>query len=173
VPSHDSNEIFLFYFFTEIISMEINYTTKRVSTDDKDFRQLVSLLDHELWVELKEDMETYDQFNKVDEIKTAVVVYDETSPVACGCFKEYEPQTIEIKRMFVQKKYRGRGISRMVLQNLEQWAIEKGYRFAVMETSIHFQTARHLYETGGYVIIPNYGPYAGLAESVCMKKNLA
>ena len=63
-------------------------------------------------------------------------------------------------------------MSKKVLHELEQWAMEKNYRFAVLETSIHFQAARHLYETNGYGIIENYGPYNGLHESVCMKKEL-
>jgi GNAT superfamily N-acetyltransferase len=74
--------------------------------------------------------------------------------------------------MFVQKEFRGQGLSRKVLHELEQWAMEKTYHHAVLETSIHFETARRLYQTSGYAIIPNYPPYEGLPESVCMKKEL-
>lgn len=146
---------------------------KRTTTADAGFQQLVSWLDHELWNELKEDQATYDPYNKVPDIKTALLIYANKEPVACGCFKEYDSNTVEIKRMFVQKAWRGKGLSKKVLLELEQWAGEKGYCFAVLETSIHFATARRLYETSGYSIIPNYPPYTGLAESVCMKKALA
>lgn len=146
---------------------------KRTTTADAGFQLLISLLDHELWNELKEDQATYDPHNKVPDIKTALLLYANEEPVACGCFKEYDADTVEIKRMFVQKAWRGRGLSKKVLQELEQWAGEKGYRYAVLETSIHFATARRLYQTSGYSIIPNYPPYAGLTESVCMKKELA
>jgi GNAT superfamily N-acetyltransferase len=152
--------------------MQQDFRIKRTTTGDKDFVQLIKRLDHELWNELHEDQATYDQYNKVPDIKTAVLVYANEEPVACGCFKEYDTDTVEIKRMFVQKEFRGKGLSKKVLQELERWAIENQFRFAVLETSIHFQTARRLYETSGYRIICNYGPYAGLAESVCMKKEL-
>lgn len=152
--------------------MQENFRVKRTGSDDKDFLFLVSCLDHELWVELKEDQATYDQYNIVADLKTVVVVYDNETPVACGCFKEIDRHTVEIKRMFVQKQYRGKGLSKTVLRELEQWAMEKKFHNAILETSIHFTAARRLYQTNGYKIIPNYGPYEKLEESVCMKKEL-
>jgi len=152
--------------------MQQNFLVKRTAANDNDFKFLVTCLDHELWDELKEDQATYDPHNKLPDIKTVVLVYFNNEPVACGCFKEFDKDTIEIKRMFVQKEYRGKGLSKKVLNELEQWATEKTYRFVVLETSIHFKTARRLYETNGYRIIENYGPYNGLHESVCMKKEL-
>src|SRR4051794_23577508 len=111
---------------------------KRTSTNNTDFNYLVSLLDHELWIELKEDQSTYDQYNKVHDIATAIIIYDADKPIACGCYKEYDKKTVEIKRMYVDKNYRGKGISRIVLNELETWAIEKQYEFAILETSVHF-----------------------------------
>lgn len=75
--------------------------------------------------------------------------------------------------MFVQKDHRGKGLSKQILSELEQWAREKNYQFSVLETSIHFNVARNLYSASGYQVIPNYGHYAGLPESVCMKKELS
>jgi putative acetyltransferase len=147
-------------------------TIKRTTSADKDFQFLITCLDHELWNELKEDQATYDQYNKIPGLKTALVLYLNNSPVASGCFKEFANDTVEIKRMFVQKAYRGKGFSKNILDELEKWALEKGYRYAVLETSVHFTVAKKLYQRSGYIIIPNYGQYAGLPESVCMKKEL-
>lgn len=148
------------------------FSIKRTTTADKDFQLLVTHLDHELWNELKEDQAQYDQYNKVPDIKTAVVLYDGNIPAAIGCFKAFDESTVEIKRMFVEKVYRGKGCSKQILSELERWAQEEGYSHAILETSIHFKPARSLYTAAGYNIIPNYGQYAGLAESVCMKKDL-
>jgi putative acetyltransferase len=147
-------------------------TVLRTNTDHPGFRSLIKELDHELWNELEEDQATYDQFNKVPDIKTAILVYVDDEVVACGCFKEKDLSTVEIKRMFVKKNFRRKGNSKIVLRELEQWAIELGFSFAVLETSIHFDTAKKLYHTNGYDIIENYPPYVGLEESVCMKKTL-
>ena len=98
--------------------MEQNFNLKRTTTADKDFQLLVSKLDNELWNELNEDMETYDPFNKVPDIKTALLIYMNNEPAACGCFKEFNKETIEIKRMFVQKHFRGLGLSKKILLEL-------------------------------------------------------
>src|SRR3954471_14272358 len=128
--------------FTFDLIMNEIFLVKRTSTSDKDFQLLVSHLDHELWVELKEDQATYDPHNKLPDIPTALVVYKNNVPIASGCFKEYDQDTIEIKRMFVEKKFRGLGVSKLLLNHLEQWAVEIGYQYAILETSIHFTTAR-------------------------------
>ena len=145
---------------------------KRTTTSDRDFILLIKQLDYELWEELKEDQATYDQFNKVPEIKTAVVIYINEKPAACGCFKQHNSTTVEIKRMYVDKAHRGKGLSKQVLQELEKWAVENQYENAILETSIHFATAKKLYLTNGYKVISNYPPYTGLPESVCMQKRL-
>jgi putative acetyltransferase len=146
--------------------------TKRTSTNDPGFIQLVAALDYELWNELFEDQSTYDQYNKVPNITTAIIVYDDLKPVACGCYKECDNKTVEIKRMFVDKAYRGKSLSKLVLNGLEKWAIENGFEYSILETSIHFNVAQSLYFKAGYTIISNYDQYAGLEESVCMKKRL-
>jgi len=152
--------------------MNKEWIIKRTNGADPDFQLLITHLDHELWNELKEDQATYDQYNKVPDIGTAVVIYVNGKPVASGCFKRYSDDMVEIKRMFVEKEFRGRGFSTVMLKELEEWAIQSGYQYAILETSIHFKAARGLYSGAGYKVIANYDQYAGLEESVCMKKEL-
>lgn len=144
----------------------------RTSTNNPDFVFLVNALDNELWNELKEDQATYNQYNNVQNLPTAIIIYDDEKPAAIGCFKKYNNDTMEIKRMYVDKNYRGKSISKLVLNELETWAIEQGFTFSILETSIHFNVAQTLYKSSGYLIIPNYDQYKGLEESVCMKKKL-
>ncbi len=146
---------------------------KRTTSNDKDFQWLIQQLDKELWDELHEDQATYDQYNKVPDIDTAVVVYINNQAAASGCFKKYDGDTVEIKRMFVIKGCRGKGLAKIVLNELENWAMEEGFKFALLETSIHFIPATSLYKNAGYKIIANYDQYAELEESVCMKKPLS
>ncbi len=152
--------------------MHENIVLKRTTSDNPDFQLLIKLLDHELWNELNEDMQTYDRYNKVPDLKTVLLLYVNNEVAACGCFKKFDFETIEIKRMFVKKSHRGRGLSKQILQGLEQWAIEEGFRNAILETSVHFDTAKKLYQSNKYEIIPNYPPYVCLTESFCMKKQL-
>lgn len=152
--------------------MKEQVTIKRTNSDDTDFKQLIGQLDNELWNELNEDQDTYDQYNKVPGLDTVIVIYENDRPVAIGCFKKYNDDTVEIKRMFVEKGQRGKGFSKLVLEELERWAAESGFRYAILETSVHFKAARSLYTNAGYTIIENYDQYNGLDESVCMKKEL-
>ena len=145
---------------------------KRTTGNDTDFQKLIERLDNELWNELNEDQATYDQYNKVPDIQTALVLYVDNVPAASGCFKKYNDDTVEIKRMFVEKEFRGSGLSNIVLKELEAWATESGFQYAILETSIHFAVARRLYTDAGYKVIDNYDQYVGLDESVCMKKEL-
>jgi len=152
--------------------MSEQLTIKRTNSGDADFQLLIMHLDHELWNELKDDQATYDQYNKVPDLNTALVIYENEKPVAIGCFKKYSDDTVEIKRMFVEKEHRGKGLSKLVLKELENWAIESGFHHAILETSVHFKVARGLYMDAGYAITENYDQYKGLDESVCMKKEL-
>jgi putative acetyltransferase len=152
--------------------MDETVVIKRTNSDDPAFESLVTQLDHELWNELKEDQSTYDQYNKVPGLPTVVVIYMNEKPVACGCFKQYRSDTVEIKRMFVEKEFRGKGLSKIILKELEQWAKESGFQFAILETSVHFKAAQSLYTKAGYRVIENYDQYAGLEESFCMRKEL-
>jgi GNAT superfamily N-acetyltransferase len=145
---------------------------ERTSSTNINFQWLIEQLDNELWNELKEDQAQYDQYNKVANLNTVVVVYVNDHPAACGCFKKYNADTVEVKRMYVVKEHRGKGLSKLVLTEIENWAIEEGFKYAILETSIHFIPATTLYKNSGYQIIPNYDQYDGLEESVCMKKKL-
>ncbi|MCW3125413.1 MAG: family N-acetyltransferase [Bacteroidetes bacterium] len=147
-------------------------TLKRTNSDDPDFRDLVTLLDKDLRIRDGDDHEFYAQFNKIDTIRNAIVAYQQGTPVSCGAFKEYDKDTVEIKRMYTLPRYRGQGIAAEVLKELETWAKEKGYTACVLETGKKQPEAIRLYEKSGYAIIPNYGQYDGVENSVCMKKEL-
>jgi putative acetyltransferase len=149
------------------------FTTIRTDSYNKDFRMLVALLDKDLQVRDGEEHSFYDQFNKITNIKNTVVVYDNNIALGCGAFKLYKSKTVEIKRMFVTPKCRGKGIATIVLQALEIWAKELGYEACVLETGKKQPEAIALYLKNGYTIIPNYGQYENIENSVCMQKTLS
>ena len=145
---------------------------KRTNSDDADFRALVSLLDRDLAVRDGDEHAFYAQYNKIDAIKNTIVAYAENKAVGCGAFKEYEPATVEIKRMYVLPEYRGQRIAADILSALELWAAELHYKACILETGKKQPEAIRLYQRSGYSLIPNYGQYANVENSVCMKKYL-
>lgn len=147
-------------------------TLKRTNSDDPDFISLVALLDKDLAIRDGEDHSFYNQFNKIDKIKHVVVFYENDIAVGCGAFREKESDSVEIKRMYVHPDHRKKGIASQVLAELERWAAEIKYSYAVLETGKKQPEAIALYQKSGYSIIPNYPPYENMDNSVCMKKTL-
>jgi len=145
---------------------------KRTTSEDSDFQNLVKLLDSYLAIIDGKDHTFYDQYNKIDAIKNVVVCYQDGIAIGCGAFKEYDPETVEVKRMFVIPDARGNGIGSMILKELELWANELNYKTTVLETGKRQKEAVALYQKSGYAIIPNYGQYTGVENSVCMRKTI-
>ena len=142
----------------------------RTNSENSDFRELVALLDAELQIRDGAEHSFYAQFNKIDKIREAVVAYENEKAIGGGAFKEYSAGTAEIKRMFVRPEYRGRGIAGQILTELEDWAKELNFSECILETGKKQPEAVKLYQKSGYKIIPNYGQYVGVENSVCMKK---
>ena len=147
-------------------------TLKRTTSTDPDFIELVKHLDHELAERDGDEHPFYDQFNKIDKIRYVVVCYNNDLAVACGAIKEYAPGVMEIKRMFSHRHVRGKGVATMVLQELETWAKELGYKKCILETGIRQPDAIRLYQKNGFQSIPNFGQYVGVKNSVCFEKQL-
>lgn len=145
----------------------------RTDSENADFRALVALLDADLAVRDGDEHGFYAQYNKLNSIRNVVVAYKGGRAVGCGAFKPFDgPGTVEIKRMFVELEFRGQGIAQEVLRELERWAAEEGFAIFVLETGKKQPEAIRLYEKSGYDLIPNYGQYAGVENSVCMRKEL-
>ena len=144
----------------------------RTTSENNDFQNLVKKLDAYLTEIDGEDHAFYDQYNKIDLLKNCIVIFEDEKPVACGAIKAIDDNTMEVKRMFTIPDYRGKGFARTVLKELEIWAKELGYEKVVLETGKKQTEAVALYKKCGYAIIPNYGQYAGIENSICFEKIL-
>ncbi|GAB3936046.1 GNAT family N-acetyltransferase [Mucilaginibacter myungsuensis] len=147
-------------------------TLHRITSANPDFRLLITQLDADLREMYADLMDSYDQHNIIEQIDTVVIAYHDDAPVGCGCFKAFDSESVELKRMFVARDARGKGISKLVLAELENWAAELGYRYTVLETGSKNIEAQALYRKSGYGVTPSYGPYVDLPDSVCMRKCL-
>lgn len=120
----------------------------------------------------EENRAQYVPLNKLDFINDAFVAMDGEIPAGCAAFKRFDDKSAEVKRVFVKPEYRGRGIAREILEVLEQAARKQSYTRLVLETGAPLVAAHRLYVSIGYTVIPNYGPYADMVESICMEKQL-
>ena len=145
---------------------------KRTNSSDSDFINLVKLLDADLKIRDGEDHDFYNQFNAIVNIKHCIVFYENETPIGCGAIKPFDDTSMEVKRMYVLPDYRGRRIAVEILSELEHWAKELGFSRCILETGIKQPEAIALYKRSGYQIIPNYGQYEGIENSVCFEKFL-
>jgi len=145
---------------------------KRTLSDNADFQMLVALLDADLSKRDGDEHAFYAQFNKITTIRNAMDCYVNDKAIGCGAFRAYDQTKAEIKRMFVLPEFRGNGIGFNILKELELWAAELNYTECILETGKKQPEAIHLYQKAGYSIIPCYGQYLNVENSVCMMKSL-
>ena len=144
----------------------------RTNSDHPDFINLVKDLDAYLKIVDGDDHEFYNQFNNIDVLKHTVIAYLDNQPVGCGAFKAYNNSSVEIKRMYTSPIARNKGIASAILKDLEDWAKELNIKSTLLETGLKQTEAVKFYKKNNYKIIPNFGQYAGVENSVCFLKEL-
>lgn len=106
-----------------------------------------------------------------------VVGYLDGAAVACGGWRAHdgdEPDfcdgDAELKRMYVVPAARRRGLSRLLLADLERRAAAAGRRRLVLETGTQQPEALGLYTSAGYLEIPKFGVFRCEPGSRCFAK---
>ncbi|MFY9242038.1 MAG: GNAT family N-acetyltransferase [Polaribacter sp.] len=144
----------------------------RTNSENTDFINLVKQLDAYLKITDGDEHAFYNQFNHIDVLKNVVVFYLDNLAIGCGAIKKFDSSSMEIKRMFVAKEQRNKGIAQKIVTELEVWTKELGYKKCVLETGKRQVEAVKFYHKCGYKVIPNYGQYADMENSVCFEKAL-
>ncbi len=152
--------------------MDMDYA--RTDGKNEDFIENCRLLDMDLDRRVGRQIkrEKYEKFNQLDEIREAIVVYDDGKPVGGGAIRRYDDETVELKRVFVHNEYQGQGIGSRLVSLLIEWAAQLGYRRMILETGELLAESCAVYRKLGFTVIPNYGPYADMPESLCMAKTI-
>ncbi|TDC12858.1 GNAT family N-acetyltransferase [Streptomyces sp. 8K308] len=113
-----------------------------------------------------------------------LLMYDESGrPIGTGGWRAqdaageegYADGDAEIKRMFVVREARGKGLSRVILARLEEDARAAGRKRMVLETGTAQPEAVALYRSSGYVLVPDaekFGLYRESESSRCFVKPL-
>ena len=142
----------------------------RTNSSNETFQNLIKDLDKDLAIRDGEFHSFFSQFNKVDKINHVVIAYLNENPVGCGAIKHYSDTTMEVKRMYVNPDFRGNRIGKTVLDELEIWTKELGYKKCILETGMMQHEAITLYKRNNFIQIENYGQYKEDETSVCFEK---
>lgn len=145
---------------------------KRTEASNTDFIALVRQLDAYLTITDGDEHDFYDQYNQLGDIKYVIIAYADGQAVGCGAIKAFSEREIEVKRMFTLAEFRSKGIASQILAALEVWAKDLAFAKCILETGVRQTEAVHFYKKCGYEVIPNYGQYAEVENSVCFEKEL-
>ena len=95
-----------------------------VITDERDerFIELTKELDNEYFQLYGDIVKKYEEYNDLKDSHIVALALNWDRPIACASFKLFDKDTIEIKRVYVKKRYRRKGIAYKLVKQLEKLA---------------------------------------------------
>ncbi len=102
-----------------------------------------------------------------------LLVHQDRMLAGCGALRPFDERIVEVKRMYMLPAFRGAGLSRTLLLELENIAREQRFSIVNIETGEHNTEALGLYWSNGYRPIPRYGEYLDCQYSICFGKPCA
>jgi putative acetyltransferase len=105
----------------------------------------------------------------------AVGLKNEHGIIACGAIvKQFDTKVYgEIRRLYVNPSYRGKGLSRRIMQILLYYAGEVQIPLIRLETGPKQIQSINLYENLGFKRCSSFGPYQDNPQSVFMELGLS
>jgi GNAT superfamily N-acetyltransferase len=107
-----------------------------------------------------------------EEMVATVGAFDGDELVGHAALRPFE-DALEVKRVIVLPEYRGQGVSKRLMAELEVIARERGISSLVLQTGDRQIEAISLYTRIGYVPIPRFGLYEPVTFFLCFGKTLA
>ena len=144
----------------------------RTNSENQDFINLVKKLDAYLKITDGNEHDFYNQFNSIDVLQHVILIYKNNVAIGCGAIKKFDDNSVEVKRMYLSEEERGKGFAPKILNALETWAKELGYKKCVLETGKRQIETVNFYKKCNYKVIPNYGQYKQMENSICFEKVL-
>lgn len=85
-------------------------------------------------------------------------------PVGCGMYHAFAPDTVEIKRVYVNEAARGTGAGYALMDALVTQARRSGFARILMDTSKPLKSAQKLYLSMGFKLRGPYQPVPEIAD---------
>lgn len=95
------------------------------------------------------------------------------TPAAMGGWRRLSASDAEIKRMYVTRGARRRGLARRILAEVERTAAAAGFDRLLLNTGPEQPAAVALYEDAGYRPVPGFGHYACHPDALFYGKELS
>ena len=118
----------------------------------------------------RKNREAFIPYNISESISDVLIAEIDGKAIGCGGLKMYSRNAIEIKRLWVDKEYRGKHIATEIMERLENRAEREGCTRLILQTRPQMEGAISLYTKRGYKKIDNYPPYDKLEGAICFEK---
>ena len=137
-----------------------------MKTTDTTVLELFSLHDDFMIEFLGEDSHYYTRYTENENIEKVWVAYVNNCPAGCIAYRKKADGVGEVKRLFLRKEYRGKGISKELLKIMEAHARSLGCTGLFLDTRITLEPAVPLYRTYGFDIIFQQGLYIQMEKKL-------
>ena len=141
----------------EIISLEVT---------DPIVLTLFSKHDEYMLEFLGEDKKYYSRYNENEKIEKVWVAYYENLPVGCIAYRNKGYGVGEVKRLFIINEYRGKGISKDLFKEVQEYAKEQGCNTLFLDTRRTLEPAVTIYLTWGFNIVFQQGLYIQMEKKI-------
>lgn len=128
--------------------------------------QLFSEHDDAMIEFLGKDSGLYTRYSEQENIEKVWVVYVDETPVGCAAYRKRADGVGEVKRLFVKNQYRGRGLSKPLLETVEAHAVAQGCHTLFLDTRITLEPAVSLYRKFGFSIVFQQGLYIQMEKKL-------
>ena len=140
-----------------------------MSITDTSVLELFSEHDDFMTEFLGEDSHYYTRYTEYENIENVWVAYEDELPVGCIAYRKKTDNVGEVKRLFIRKEYRGRGISKELLKVVETHARNLGCTALFLDTRITLEPAVSLYRSFGFDIIFRQGLYIQMEKKLMIE----
>lgn len=141
----------------KIVSMNIT---------DKSVLQLFSEHDDYMIDFLGDDKWCYTRYSENENIERVWVAYFDHLPAGCIAYRKKSDGVGEVKRMFIRDEYRGKGLSKKLLEIVDGHAKEQGCHTLFLDTRIILEPAVSIYRSFGFSIVFQQGLYIQMEKKL-------
>ena len=137
-----------------------------MNVTDQSVLQLFSEHDDYMIDFLGDDKWCYIRYNANENIENVWVVYLGNIAIGCIAYRKKSDGIGEVKRLYIRSEYRGKGISKKLLDVVKSYAKEQGCHTLFLDTRITLEPAVTIYRNFGLSIIFQQGLYIQMEKKL-------
>ena len=135
----------------------MEYEIKKADYNNEDFKKLCIKLDEFKNVIIPERRKLgLSALDGLYRIKYVLMIYYGNKAVACAGLKPIDITTAEVARVYTDDNYRGKGLAKILVERIIEYAKSKGYIKLVLDTWKDSTSARNLYKKLGFIEIDSF-----------------